>query len=369
MALPFHRRKTRLGVVLLAGLLASGCMGANGGYFETVKQDIESGAETAPTADSGEIVTAEVDPLALMSPQTTAPAGEERVGDLPITGQSQQTAAGPLLPTGQPAGATAPLNTLYQDKPAAVGDTAFNAADPAAALAPAAPAAPAGQQIAGVIPNALLGTAERGDNFALGVESPVPVDPLEAAAEQQIFMLDAGIDHGQCKGGWGPKPKRISAQRIQPGDPYYIEIRMRHTPMLPVGHTYVAYGKLDAYGEPIDEKLIMLAPVGGYAGAALASGIPMPGILKPHPDDCRIRPAAAYRISLNAQKYEQLLRAVAKAKHKKPKYLLFTYNCNHFMSRIAKSVGLKPPKNIYVPALEYIFAMIEANEGRKVARW
>lgn len=205
--------------------------------------------------------------------------------------------------------------------------------------------------------------------FAIGTESQPPVDPLEAAAEARIPLIYSSIRHGQCKSGWGPKPRKISAMNINPGDPYYIEIRMRHTPLLPVGHTYVAYGKLDPLGEPLDEKLIMLAPVGGYAGAALASGIPMPGILNPHPDDCRIRPQTAYRVSLSAQRYEQLLLEIRKAKAEKPSYLLFAYNCNHFMTRIAGSVGIRPPKNIYVPALEYIYAMIEENEGRKVSRW
>ncbi|MCB1438169.1 MAG: hypothetical protein KDJ63_00210 [Nitratireductor sp.] len=192
------------------------------------------------------------------------------------------------------------------------------------------------------------------------------MNPDEFFARQRISELFTRIDHGKCRGGFGPKPKKINAMRVTPGDPYYIEIRMRQTPLMPVGHTYVAYGDLGPDGNPINENLIMLAPYGGYAGAALASGVPMPGVLKPHRDDCRIRPEAAYRVSLTAQKYEQLLRAVKKAKDQVPQYLLFTQNCNHFASRIASSVGIKPPANIYVPALSYIYDIIEANEGYKV---
>jgi hypothetical protein len=36
---------------------------------------------------------------------------------------------------------------------------------------------------------------------------------------------------------------------------------------------------------------------------------------------------------------------------------------------MAGVVGIRPPQNIYVPALEYIYAMIEENEGRKIARF
>jgi hypothetical protein len=236
------------------------------------------------------------------------------------------------------------------------------------------------QLMASTNPVAPLGGAVDENGFAIGTESaPLTdslgnplgqpqIDPEEYAAEQRIPILFSQIEHGQCSKGFGPKPKKVSATNINPGDPYYIEIRMRKTPLLPVGHTYVAYGRLDPYGEILDEKLIMLAPVGGYAGAALASGIPMPGVLTPHRDDCRIRPETAYRVSLTAQRYEKLLIEVQKAKQQKPSYLLFANNCNHFMTRIAQSVGLKPPKNIYVPALEYIYAMIENNEGRKISR-
>ncbi len=213
------------------------------------------------------------------------------------------------------------------------------------------------------------GLLENGDGgFSIGSQTTPVIDPLEAAAQSRIPLLHSSIDHGQCEGGFGPKPKRIGASRINQGDPYYIEIRMRQTPLLPVGHTYVAYGRLGADGEPLDEKLIMLAPMGGYAGAALASGIPMPGILTPHRDDCRIRPDVGYRVSLNAQRFEKLLTEVRDAKADKPSYLLLAYNCNHFMTRIAGSVGILPPKNIYLPAVQYLYAMIERNEGQVVAR-
>ena len=193
-------------------------------------------------------------------------------------------------------------------------------------------------------------------------------DPADVAAEARIPALYASIDHGQCKGGWGPKPKMINAERMTPGDPYYMEMRLRHTPPLPVGHVFIAYGRLGPDGQPLDEKLIMLAPIGGYGGAAFAAALPMPGVLKPYGDDCVLRPIAAYRISLSPSKYEKLLLEIKKQKAKKPSYALFAYNCNHFMSDVAKSVGVLPPKNIYSASLTYFYDMMDRNEGRKVPR-
>ncbi len=193
-------------------------------------------------------------------------------------------------------------------------------------------------------------------------------DPAERAAEQRIAELFPTIKHGECKGGWGPKPSMVNAKRINPADPYYMEMRLRHTPPLPIGHVYIAYGHMDVSGEPVDERLVMLSPIGGYAGAAMASAIPMPGLLTPHPDDCVVQPIAAYRISLSAQQYEQLLLEIEHQKEKKPTYSLFAYNCNMFMSDVAKSVGILPPKNIYNPSLVYFYDMMDRNEGRKVPR-
>jgi hypothetical protein len=193
-------------------------------------------------------------------------------------------------------------------------------------------------------------------------------EPEELAAKMRIPALFASIDHGQCKSGWGPKPKMVNAMRMNPNHEYYMEMRMRHTPLLPVGHVYIAYGQLDPFGKPIDEKLTMLSPLGGYVGAGIASTVPMPGILKPVGSDCTVVPEAAYRVSLSAQDYEKLLLAIKEQQRKKPTYHLFAYNCNHYLSDVAASVGILPPENIYQPSLTYLYALMDRNEGYKVRR-
>jgi hypothetical protein len=199
---------------------------------------------------------------------------------------------------------------------------------------------------------------------ALAYANPNIVDEQrEAQAQNRVKLINTEMSHATCKGGWATQPSRLDAKRVTPGHHYYMEMRLRNTPMMPVGHTYIAYGRLSPTGKPLDEKVVMLSPVGGYTGAAVAAALPMPGILTPVADDCRIKPIAAYRVSLSAVKYERLLLRIKKAQRRVPAYALFAYNCNHFASDIAASVGLLPPKNIYVPALQYIYGVIEANEG------
>jgi len=203
--------------------------------------------------------------------------------------------------------------------------------------------------------------------------APPALSPEEIAAqeaERRIESLAATIKHGKCKSGWGKQARKLDANRYTPGHPYYMEIRMRHTPPLPVGHTYTAYGRLDENGKKLNENLVMLAPKGGYAGATMASTIPMPSVMEPTGTDCASKPVAAYRVSLSAVQYEKLLREIKQAKKDKPRYQLFLYNCNHFTSRISESVGIKTPKNKYTSSLVYMYDIIRENEGRnyKLAR-
>ena len=199
---------------------------------------------------------------------------------------------------------------------------------------------------------------------ANGLTSDIPTP--EELAEQRITDLYSQIDHGKMRGRMGQNRsiKLGRKKRVSPGDPYYMEIRMRHTPLLPVGHTYTAYGRLSETGQKLDEHLVMLAPVGGYAGAGVSGAVPLPGKLEPNKVDCTKQPAAAYRVSLSAEQYEKLLLEVQKVKREKPKYHLFVNNCNHFTSRISESVGIKTPRNKYTSSLIYMYDIIRENEGR-----
>ncbi len=209
-------------------------------------------------------------------------------------------------------------------------------------------------------------STQQPDNNAMAFADPnAPefVETPETLAQQRVDVAYSAMTHASCEGGWAKAPDKLDASRVTLGQPYYMEMRLRHTPLLPVGHTYIAYGRMGEDGTLLNENVVMLSPIGGYGGAALAAAVPIRGILKPVKDDCRIKPHAAYRVSLTAIQFEKLLERVKKAQDKIPAYALFAYNCNHFASDIAASVGILPPKNIYLPAVQYIYGVIEANEG------
>jgi hypothetical protein len=352
--------------VFAAGILAlplAGCMSAGSSSFSDALdvRPQQNSAEALPmdVANAGVVDATAAQPSSLpgVAPQMTAAqqeiaadplaakslAGEQ---ELEVTALAPETDARAQSTEAQFA-AIAPADApLLSDVPSETPRADVPATGEAMAALPAEPAI----------------------DPVTGEPIEVIADPLEVAADERATALYASMKHGQCSGGWGPKPKMINAKRIDPTHKYYMEMRLRHTPPLPVGHVYIAYGRIGPDGEALDEKLVMLAPVGGYAGATMAAAAPMPGVLEPYGDDCVLRPIAAYRISLNAQQYEKLLGRIVQAQQDKPRYALWTYNCNHFMSDVAASVGILPPKNKYTPSLEYFYAMMDRNEGRKVAR-
>lgn len=346
-------KTSKLCSLVLLGSVMSGCVGSNN-YLEdidanvqpTAPQQIEEPAQTpSPATNPG---TYQPVPLGNRLPAPTAAQLLQTQDNVQIASNTLEPAQTPqpnaiIAATSVPT--PAPTNGL--------------------ALLPASNSSNTPQALQTLTS---LEQSTDGNSLIIGLASAPQIDPAETAAKRRAEQLYRQIKHGKCKGEWGPKPKRLEAKRINPQDPYYIEIRMRNTPLMPVGHTFVVYGKLDANGEPLDERMAMLAPLGGYAGASLAAAIPVPGVLTPYGDDCRIRPETSYRVSLNAQRYEKLLLALQAAKAKRPVYMLFAQNCNHFTQRMADAVGIKPPRNKYVPAVDYLYDMIEANEGKKIDR-
>ncbi len=202
----------------------------------------------------------------------------------------------------------------------------------------------------------------------LGAEPPtsqpvyVPTPPrspkLPSAAE-----LGNTIKHDACeKYPKQPVPKATAA-RITPGHPYYIEIRMRDTPMFPSGHTYVTYGDLNQNGHPVTTYYTGLGPQGSFVGGGASFALPVPGKTTPHANDCMLTPGAVYRVSLNHQQFEKVMTKIVRTKIRPPVYNIWAHNCNHYALGLAELAGLKRPRNPNVAARLFTGALIKANEG------
>ena len=135
---------------------------------------------------------------------------------------------------------------------------------------------------------------------------------MESAAS--MAPLGYAVDYPKLTCASYGKPQgrddKLTAKRVRPGDPAYIEFRLRAALSVPSGHLYVVFGRLDADGKPMTRQYIGLFPQGGPVGLYAGALLPMPAQLEPDFNDCTFRATAAYRVSLTEDQYQRLLSKV-----------------------------------------------------------
>jgi hypothetical protein len=186
---------------------------------------------------------------------------------------------------------------------------------------------------------------------------------METAAAAQPLGYAAELPKLTCAahGNPGGKGQKLTAKRVKPGDPAYIEFRVRPSPTTPSGHLYVVFGRLDAQGNVQTRQYIGLFPDGGPLGLTAGSVIPMPADLLPGKNDCTYSTTAAYRVSLTEDQYQRLLGKVRAYLANPPKWRMFGFNCNNFAATLGEVAGLHEPQNTIQPSFSYIYAYIKEN--------
>lgn len=152
----------------------------------------------------------------------------------------------------------------------------------------------------------------------------------------------------------------LTAQRVEPGAPAYIEFRTRALAGLPSGHMFVVFGRLDRAGRPATSNYIGLHPKGNVAGLYGGAIVPMPATVAPLEEDCTVPAAGAYRVSLTEPQYASLAAEVERVLEAPAQWHLVGYNCNHFAASLAEAAGLDMPSAGVLPAYAYLHTLIEA---------
>ena len=92
---------------------------------------------------------------------------------------------------------------------------------------------------------------------------------------------------------------------------YFIEFRAARIGIY--GHSYVAYGRLDRFGNPETTTYADRHPMGNYAIMALGHFVPVPANTEWDPEVLDLPIAHKYRVKLNDSQYNNLLAAVKRA--------------------------------------------------------
>jgi hypothetical protein len=173
--------------------------------------------------------------------------------------------------------------------------------------------------------------------------------PVGAAAAQDSQQDSQPLPAGDS--GRGADAKTTIASPTG----YYVEFRVARIGLY--GHSYVAYGRLDARRQPADFHYADLHPMGNYAVMAIGHIVPVPANTEWDPDVLKLPVASSYRRNLNAAEYQKLLAAVQRARaNKQPTWDAVSNNCNHFVAQLATAVGLRTPNDFqfsysFIPAL------------------
>ncbi len=154
-----------------------------------------------------------------------------------------------------------------------------------------------------------------------------------------------------------PRPARAAAESKR----YYIDFRAAQIGAY--GHSYVAFGRLDARGRPASADYADLHPMGGYLVMAVGHVLPVPANTTWDPGVLKLPVASSYFRPISAAQYARLQAAIrATRANPQPYWNALTYNCNHFVAKLARAVGLAAPDDLKL-AYAFVPALRELNES------
>lgn len=157
-----------------------------------------------------------------------------------------------------------------------------------------------------------------------------------------------------------PKPAKPAQPAAKSPGGYYIEFRAARIGIY--GHSYVAYGRLDRFGNPETTTYADRHPMGNYAIMALGHFVPVPANTEWDPEVLDLPIAHKYRVKLNDTQYNNLLAALKRVNANRAYWNAVTNNCNHYVGQLAEAIGLRVPAQFHM-SIGFIPDLQEMNEA------
>lgn len=201
--------------------------------------------------------------------------------------------------------------------------------------------------------------------LAMATLANIAYAPAFGATAKAGPIAASGPDIPEVSCAKGIYKAKLSASNVNAGDPAYIEFRTRLTTLIPSGHMYVVFGRLDASGKPVSSHIVGLFPKGSLIGMYGGAVAWVPAHVKPYMLECSVSAVIdAWRISVSEDQYQTILARARSKLAKPPLWNMFGFNCNHFAAEFGSLIGLRKPKNKNLPAFAYLPAYIQANPDR-----
>jgi len=129
--------------------------------------------------------------------------------------------------------------------------------------------------------------------------------------------------------------------------PYYIEFRVAVDGVY--GHSYIAYGRLSAVGQPATTTYADIHPTGEIPSMVLGHFFPMSAATSPEKDTLGFKIASRFRRSLTATEYDRLKSIIARIRAARHTWSVLGYNCNDFVADVARGLGMRTPTTLSLP--------------------
>ena len=128
---------------------------------------------------------------------------------------------------------------------------------------------------------------------------------------------------------------------------YYIDFRAVEDGL--VGHTYIAYGRLDGNGRPASAQYADYHPDNGFAGYVMGFMVPITAVMRPTEETLRGNIVDNFQVTLRPEEYVELIKLIAQMDAARRLWTAFGYNCNDFLADAARAVGLDAPMTNIAP--------------------
>jgi len=163
--------------------------------------------------------------------------------------------------------------------------------------------------------------------------------------------------------GQNAEAKRYKSHRHgASGGGYYVEFRARKGDYI-VGHSYIVLGKRGRRSRK-SPRSYGLYPARNQRGNPLGY-LNSKAIFGSSHLDRRLRPVVRYRVKLDARKYRKLKKYVRYMKRRHGRYNVIANNCNTFIGKSARVIGLKTPQSNAYFSANYVRLLISANRNRR----
>jgi hypothetical protein len=141
--------------------------------------------------------------------------------------------------------------------------------------------------------------------------------------------------------------------------PYYVEFRVAVDGVY--GHSYIAYGRLNAVGQPATATYADIHPTGSIPSMVLGHFIPTEAATTPEKDTLGRKIANRFRRLLTAAEYHRLNSIIARVRAARHAWSVLAYNCNDFVADVARGIGMQAPTTL-LPCYDFIPKLQAMNE-------